>query len=253
MDNADKVLPLMKVLKHSESGEICRLPMPCTQEIFDSSMRFKAKKDDVFVCSWPKSGTTWLQHIVWLITHYGEDYFEDKAQSECIPMLEFQGEHADTIDTRGYQRVIKTHFPYKWVPFNSEALYLCVARDPKDALVSLYYHMKGFGFYQASDLDISTLYDMFMKGEVEFNDYYEHVAEWYKHRNDSNVLFLLYEDMKENLEREVVKVAKFLGRDYLERLQAEDGVLLKDIVRRTTFKTMSTDPTTKWVFLNAFY
>ena len=248
MSNTDKVVPYLLPLKHPESGEICWHPGHCTQEGFDSAMRFKAKKDDIFVCSYAKSGTTWLQHIVWLITHYGEDYFEGKAQADCIPMLEFEGdEKTNAVDTRGYQRLIKTHFPHKWVPLHSEALYLYIARDPKDVLVSYYFHVKGFPGYKAPEFEMSTLYDMFMKGEVEFNDHCDHVAEWYNHRNDSNVLFLLYEDLQANLELEVVKIAKFLGRDYWERLQTDDSRLLKDIVKRTSFKSMSKGSNKRWV------
>jgi len=243
-----KIVPLLQPLKHPESGEICWHPGFCKQETFDSAMRYKAREDDIFVTSFAKSGTTWLQHIVWLITHFGMEYFEGMGQSQCIPMLEFEGEeNTANIDTRGYQKIIKTHFPYKWTPKNDKALYLYIARDPKDVLVSYYYHIKGFPGYQAPEFEISTLYDMFMRGEVEFNDHCEHVAEWYKHKDDKNVLFLLYEDLQEDLEREVVKIAKFLGRDYWSRLQENDNQLLKEVVEKATFKSMSKGSSKKWV------
>ena len=249
MDEAtSNVVPLMNKLKHPVSGETCWYPGGFNQTHFNSAMNFKAKKDDVFVCSYVKSGTTWLQHIVWLITHYGEGYFQGKSQRRCIPMLEFDGDKTlDGLDTKGYQRIIKTHFEHKWVPYHSDALYLYIAREPKDVLVSYYYHIKGFHEYNALEFEISTLYDMFMNGEIEFNDHCDHVAEWYKHRNDPNVLFLLYEDLQDNLEREVIKIAKFLGRDYLERAQANNGQLLKDIVEKASFSSMAKQSNKEWV------
>ena len=105
-------------------------------------------------------------------------------------MLEFEGalEGAlDALDTRGYQRIIKSHFEYKFIPQHPEARYLYIARDPKDVLVSYYYHIRGFAEYEALEFEISTLYGMFMKGEVEFNDHIDHVAGWYGHREDDNV------------------------------------------------------------------
>jgi len=243
-----KVVPVMQPLKHPESGEICWHPGFCKQEMFDSALKYEAKEDDIFVTSYAKSGTTWLQHIVWLITRYGEDYFEGKGQSQCIPMLEFEGnEGTIEMETRGFQKIIKTHFPHKWVPYHDKALYLYIAREPKDVLVSYYYHIRGFPGYEAPEFELSTLYEMFMKGEVEFNDHCEHVADWFKHKDDKNVLFLLYEDLQEDLEREIIKIAKFLGKDYWSRLQENDNKLLKDVVERTTFKSMAKGSSRKWV------
>lgn len=249
-DTQKKVVPLLQPLKHPETGEICWHPGHCVQETFDSALKYEAKEDDIFVTSYSKSGTTWLQHIVWLITRYGADYFEGKSQSKCIPMLEFEGnEGTSNMEMRGFQRIIKTHIPHKWVPYNDKALYLYIAREPKDVLVSLYHHMKGFPCYKAPEFELSTLYEMFVKGEVEFNDPCDHVAEWYKHKDDKNVLFLLYEDLQEDLEREIIKIAKFLGKDYWNRLQENDNKLLKDVVERTTFKSMSKGSSSKWVTL----
>ena len=67
-----EVVPKMDKFKHPVTGEVCWYPAGFTQANFDAAMRFKANKDDIFICSYVKSGTTWLQQIVWLITHYGE-------------------------------------------------------------------------------------------------------------------------------------------------------------------------------------
>lgn len=38
--------------------------------------------------------------------------------------------------------------------------------------------------------------DMFIKGQVYWGSWAEHVLGWWRHRDDENVLFLKYEDMK---------------------------------------------------------
>ena len=65
------------------------MPKPtCREEIFvipgvsieafkELRRSFVAKPSDVFVASYPKSGTTWLQHIVSLIKNNGVDDGED--------------------------------------------------------------------------------------------------------------------------------------------------------------------------------
>jgi hypothetical protein len=42
---------------------------------------------------------------------------------------------------------------------------------------------------------------------------------WWEHRNDSNVLFLFFEDMKDDLENAVRKVAAFIGIEDEERIK----------------------------------
>ncbi|MBF0397529.1 MAG: sulfotransferase domain-containing protein, partial [Desulfobacterales bacterium] len=43
-----------------------------TQEVIDSIIKkFIVRNDDVFITTYPRSGTTWMQQIVYLITHQG--------------------------------------------------------------------------------------------------------------------------------------------------------------------------------------
>jgi hypothetical protein len=44
----------------------------------------------------------------------------------------------------------------------------------------------------------------------------EHVLEYWKLRDQPNVLFLFYEDMKKDLKKEVLKVMKFLDKNYCD-------------------------------------
>lgn len=44
----------------------------------------------------------------------------------------------------------------------------------------------------------------------------EHVLEFWKIRNNSNVLFIFFEDMKRDLDQEVKKVMKFLGKNFTQ-------------------------------------
>lgn len=50
---------------------------------------FEARSDDVFVCSYPRSGTTWLKEMVWLICN-NLDYESAMGRllNERFPFLE---------------------------------------------------------------------------------------------------------------------------------------------------------------------
>lgn len=54
----------------------------------------------------------------------------------------------------------------------------------------------------------------FVKDLIIYSPFNDHVLEFWKIRNESNVLFLFFEDMKRNLNQEVRKAMKFLGKYY---------------------------------------
>ena len=73
------------------------------------------------------------------------------------------------------------------------------------------------------------LFEYFVVGKVEFGDYFDHVLSWCAHKDDDNVLFLKFEDMKQELLAAVEQIATFLGYASL----SQD--VLKTIVEKTSF------------------
>lgn len=47
--------------------------------VMESMINYEVDADDVWICSYPKSGTTWAQEMVWLI-HSGFDFKAAKEQ-----------------------------------------------------------------------------------------------------------------------------------------------------------------------------
>ncbi len=52
-----------------------------------------------------------------------------------------------------------------------------------------------------------------MDARAESGDWFDHVLEWWKHKDDPNVLFLKFEDMKKDPPLLVRAIAKFIGID----------------------------------------
>jgi Sulfotransferase domain len=86
-----------------------------------------------------------------------------------------------------------------------------IARNPKDAIISRYHYFKTF-FDHPQALQI--LVDNFLKNRLTYCPMNDHVLEFWKIRNESNVLFLFYEDLKRDLECEVKKVMTFFERNF---------------------------------------
>jgi len=240
-----KYVPKFVSLTHPVTGRFIIYPARFEQKHLDSAARYKATSSDIFVCAYVKCGTTWTQNIVWLIVHKGEPI--NFTLRNCIPMLEFDGcEATEAIDNSKYPRIIKTHFPYQETPQHKDAKYVYVTRNPKDALVSYYYHVKGFAHCNCPDVTLDTIYDFYLKGKVIFNGFFENVNSWYEQRHQPNVLFLLYEDMKKDLRGNILKIARFLGENYEKDLIANDEEVLKKVLEESSFESMK-EKTTKWV------
>jgi len=208
----EKNIPKFVKLKHPDTGEICIYPFPFKQKHFDDALRYEAKPTNVFVCAYPKCGTTWMQNMVWLIIHGGESV--PGYMRHSIPMLELDGsDFVNSMDDSVHPRIIKTHLPLKFVPQHREAKYIYVARNPKDAMVSYYYHTKGFrDVYDCCDVNFDGLFDIYIQGEVEWGSYFSHMTDWYKLRDNPNVLFVLYENMKKTQKTLCCKLQDFWGR-----------------------------------------
>lgn len=184
---------------------------------------FATKDGDTFVATYVKAGTTWTQQIIHSICRAGE---EGGKYGETVPWLEACASSPDKVGPReapGWTmesinaapgpRYFKTHANVKDLPRGkAKVKSIVVVRNPKDTAVSLFHHAKSkpeFGYTG----DFATFLDIFLAGKAENGSWFSHVLEWYakcQEEPDSH-LFLKYEDMYDNLEPVVRKIADFIN------------------------------------------
>jgi hypothetical protein len=188
------------------------------------------RPDDIFIVSYPRSGTTWMQMILYQLSSDGNMNFTHI--SEVCPwferMLSFNIMNGKDLEKLPSPRIFKSHLSYKWIPHGS-CKYIYVIRDGKDVAVS-YFH-----FY-TSHLNFtgnfSEFFDKyFMRGNVQYGSWFKHVAQWKKHEKDSDVLFIHYEDLVNDLESTLSRIIAFCGFDV-----AEDR--MPEIIERCSFAFM---------------
>ena len=110
------------------------------------------RPDDVFIASFPKSGTTWTQQIVRLVYSRGLIRDSDPALHAIIPWLDDSEDLPDlsVVDTLTSPRVFKSHNPYHLLPckLTESNRLIYVTRTAKDTAVSMYFHTFGFKMYE---------------------------------------------------------------------------------------------------------
>ena len=103
------------------------------------------EKDDVIVASFPKCGTTWMQHLVYLVKTRDFEGASKWRVDERIPFLEFPTPATPqtliNLANRPSPRIFKTHAPAKWLPRDAhKGKVVYMYRNAKDACVSLFNH-----------------------------------------------------------------------------------------------------------------
>lgn len=188
-----------------------------------SALAYEAHPEDVFVVTYPKCGTTWLQYILWAIFNDGVPPVNSQDFFSKMPFLEACGH----IGRTPRPIAIKTHLPFQKQPYSKQAKYLYLSRNPYDCCVSYFYGIKVAPAYAFEEGTFEEFLDMFLEGKVEFGDYFENLLSWYEHRHDANVLFMTYEDLKKDTEGAVLKIADFLGKDHGERLRNDPDIVAR--------------------------
>lgn len=199
------------------------------------ALSYKPHPGDIFIVSYPKCGTTWMQHIAYNILNNRPPPRDLLEQSAVMPFLELQG--AESVDAMPRPGVIKTHMPFHLHPYSTEAKYIYITRNPYDCCVSFYYHTKSLPEYHFEDGSFDEFFDMFLDGRVDFGDYFEHVLSWYERRFDDNVLFVTYEDLKKNTACWMIRIADFIDEKYGCELRQNKSKLTR-LLKETSVEYM---------------
>lgn len=142
--------------------------------------------------------------------------------------LEYLGKKA--AENRSSPGSIKTHLPFELSPWNDNSKYIIVIRNPKDVVVSFYYHTKGMDkFYDFTNGSFDDFFDLFISGQVEFGDYFHHVNSWIRKRHLKNVFIITYEYMKKNPKESISKIANFISPEYGKKVDSDENFLQKII------------------------
>lgn len=170
---------------------------------------FVPRTDDIFLVTYPRSGTTWMQMILYQLASGGDMDFTHICQ--VAPWFErvisFNVMNAEDIEAMPSPRIFKSHLSYRWIP-KGHCKYIYVARNGKDVAVSFFHFYKSHLGFKG---DFPEFFNLFIRGKVQFGSWFEHVAGWRKHTDNPNILFLEYENLIRDLEGCLWRIIQFCG------------------------------------------
>ncbi|XP_070555615.1 sulfotransferase 1B1-like [Ptychodera flava] len=194
----------------------------------------EVRSDDIFLITYPKSGTHWFLKVIKLILNGCDTDAKGTPASEA-PLLEMlvsgveddprvqliKKSHGIAMDfhvnSMESPRLLCTHMNYDRLPtelYEKKPKVIYLARNPKDVAVSAFNHFSKppLGLYD----DFPSFLADFTDGAKEIGNFVSwgsHVLDWWKRRNENNVLYLKYEDMKKDLQSGIKSMAEFIGKD----------------------------------------
>jgi hypothetical protein len=205
---------------------------------------FVVKDGDVFVVTYPRSGTTWTEQMVHLLLNQGVQ--GEQRITDAVPWLETLPHRPNGmiafLETLPQRRRFTSHLPYSLMPplNNTTAKIVYVARNPKDVAISTFFHNQSKGGYEGT---WEQHFQEFLNGDVGFGPYFDHILPWWQaSQQEKNILFMKYEDMKHDHAGNVAKLASFLD------IQANTP-LIEAVVLLSSFQSMISNETTNFAWI----
>uniref|UniRef100_A0A0E0MCA6 Sulfotransferase n=1 Tax=Oryza punctata TaxID=4537 RepID=A0A0E0MCA6_ORYPU len=185
-----------------------------------------ARATDVFIATFPKSGTTWLKALLHSALHHDAHELAAHSPHQLVPFLEsqlFVNDRIPDLSSLPAPRILTTHIPAQSLPDSiaasgSKVVYLC--RDPKDCFVSLWHFWNRFVSW---DIDVAV--QQFCDGISHFGPFWEHVLGYWRWHVEKpgQVFFLTYEELAADTLGLLRRLAEFVGRPFTVEEQ-EAGV-----------------------------
>jgi len=209
------------------------------------------RDDDIIIATAYKSGTTWMQTIVAQLLFDGNPPVPIGDYSLWVDLRVPPREvKAQICNGQTNRRFLKSHLPPDGLKYKSSTKYIYVARDGRDALMSLFNHYKmgndsWYGALNGSpglvgdpipkfnelfpditndgddDSKVRALFDKWLttswgthpweEDGWPFWSLFTNFESWWKVRSLPNVLFVHFNDLKSDLAGEIRRIADFIG------------------------------------------
>jgi len=204
----------------------------------DSFQRhFIAQDTDIIVASMPKSGTTWLKALTFSVA---KRHLYDPRESpllttpphELVPFFEtdlYMKDPHPNLEQLPPPRIFGCHSHFANLPEsirNSKCKVVYICRNPLDQVVSFFQFTHQFKQDGTPLLSLDECYENICRGVHSRGPFWDNVLGYWKAslERPDKVLFLKYEDLKEDIISNLKKIAEFLGIPFTDK-EEKEGVI----------------------------
>ncbi|XP_031286148.1 cytosolic sulfotransferase 15-like [Pistacia vera] len=254
-DEIEQLLTTLPKVKNWNGLELCQYQgFWCGSRYLRGMIRFQrqfeAQDNDITLATFPKCGTTWLKALIFTIANRSKYSLDNspllsQCSRELVPSCDqnlFMRDPLPVLEDLPKPRIFATHAPYPSLPnsiknSNCRIVYIC--RNPSDQFVSNWKFMLRIRVPNTEPISIDEAFEMACQGKQSFGPIWEHVLGYWKASKEEphKVLFLKYEDLKENNKFYVKQLADFIGYPFTKDEEKQGKV--EEISKFCSFDNMS--------------
>ncbi|KAL0709182.1 hypothetical protein Bca4012_016160 [Brassica carinata] len=204
------------------------------QAVINFQKHFQPRDTDIILASFPKSGTTWLKALTVALLERSKHDDDPKNHPllldnphGIVPYLERSA--PDGTKFSSSTRLFSTHMPFHTVKEGLKGspckiVYIC--RNAKDALISRWYFVCKYQKLEPTRSILESMFESFCRGVSFYGPVWDHVLSYWRGslEDPSRVLFMKYEEMKEEPCAQLKRLAEFLGCPFTEEEEERGGV-----------------------------
>lgn len=190
---------------------------------------FRTRPNDIFIASYPRSGTTWAQAIVHFMLGGGSS-FDFEHVSDVVPWWErtlaYRDDANRLFEGLPSPRAFKTHLVPTWLPEAAARRVIYLHRDPA-RVVESYFHL--YRDYLGFTGTLDEFAARMRAGRVQYGSQAGHLDAWRGAAGD--ILWVAYEDLVARPQEQIRRMAEFLGLPVGSRR-------VEELANLTSFDTM---------------
>ncbi|MBE8523030.1 sulfotransferase domain-containing protein [Amycolatopsis sp. H6(2020)] len=194
--------------------------------------RFRFRAGDIVISTPPKCGTTWMQMLCALLVFDTTEL--PRPLTEISPWLDATTYDTEAIladlESQSHRRFVKTHTPLDGLPSAEGVTYICVGRDPRDAMLSFDHAVAnihpdaitagGLQVVAPPPPDPLERFRLWVDAEptpssasfgVSLANLVHHVRTFWDHRDEPQVALFHYADLKADLPGQLRRLAAALA------------------------------------------
>ncbi|GAB4831708.1 hypothetical protein Ancab_005720 [Ancistrocladus abbreviatus] len=220
------------------------------QPVIHFQRHFQAHDTDIIVINMPKTGTTWTKSLLFSIINRSSRHASESPLLKHNPhelilsfeiMIYNKTKYPD-LSKIPSPRLFSTHVPYPSLPQsikNSKCKIIYICRNPLDTFNSSWHYYSKLD-RKKSDVDnqMAEYFKKFCKGRSPYGPFFDHVLGYWRQslERPGKVLFLKYEDLKDDGAMQLKRMAKFIG--YPFSLEEEKGGIIEEIINLCSIESL---------------
>ncbi|KAF3434244.1 hypothetical protein FNV43_RR25347 [Rhamnella rubrinervis] len=212
-----------------------------------ADLHFQAQDSDIFLASPPKSGTTWMKALIFSIVNRNRYPPNERPLLSTHPHILIQfletghyrnGNIPENLDQLPKPRLFATHSHYASLSQSirhSSCRIVYVCRNRLDTFISFFHFLR---LHEKNQPDMDATYEKYCRGIIGFGPFWDNILGYWQAslEKPEKVLFMKYEDLKEDLVFEMKRLADFLGVPF--SVEEEEEGLIEEISRLCSFEIL---------------